>query len=182
MSDTQRELHDHPSGLKTLVIRRRYATGPEDLWDAITDPERLVRWFLPVSGDLHEGGRYSLEGNASGTIVRCDKPREIGLTWESGGGSSDVRLRLVPDGDATVLELEHSPVPTNIVPNAGDMWGLGAGWELGIASLERFVAGEMPDGRAVDRMATASPDELAEFGRMATEISDAWIAVIAAAR
>jgi uncharacterized protein YndB with AHSA1/START domain len=178
MTDILRELRDQPSGLKTLLIRRRYAATADDVWDAITDPDRLVRWFLPVSGDLLEGGRYALEGNASGTIVRCDKPREIALTWEFGGGSSDVTLRLIPEGDATVLELEHSPVPAEIVPNAGDTWGLGAGWELGMSSLESYLAGNAPDGRAVDRMATASPDELARFGRMATEISDAWTAVM----
>jgi uncharacterized protein YndB with AHSA1/START domain len=182
MTDTQRELRDHPSGLKTLLIRRSYRAEPEDVWDAIADPDRLVRWFLPISGDLREGGRYSLEGNASGTIVRCDRPREITLTWEFGGSSSDVTLRLIPEGDATVLELEHSPVPVEMVPNAGDMWGLGAGWELGMTSLESYLAGNAPEGRAIDAMANASPEELAQFGRMATEISAAWSAVIAAER
>lgn len=182
MTDTQRELHDQPSGLKTVVIRRRYATEPEDLWDAITDPDRIVRWFLPLSGDLREGGRFSLEGNASGTIVRCDKPREIGLTWEIGPDSTDVTLRLVPDGDATVLELEHSPVSPELITNVGETWGLGAGWELSMLSLEEFVAGETPEGRAVDRWAAAGPDGMAEFVHMATEISDAWAAVIAGSR
>ena len=67
-----------------LVIRRYYKAGREDVWDAITSPERLVRWFLPISGDLRVGGRYQLEGNAGGEIVRCDRPSEIGLTWEIG--------------------------------------------------------------------------------------------------
>jgi uncharacterized protein YndB with AHSA1/START domain len=182
MTDTQRELHDHTSGLKTVVIRHRYATEPEDLWDAITDPDRLVRWFLPISGDLREGGRFSLEGNASGTIVRCDRPREIVLTWEIGDASTDVWLRLVPEGDATVLELEHSPVQTEIITNVGETWGLGPGWELSLGSLEEYVAGGTPEGRAVDRWAAASPEEMAEFVRMAAEISDAWTAVIARAR
>ncbi|HEY6694728.1 MAG TPA: SRPBCC family protein [Solirubrobacteraceae bacterium] len=177
---TQRSLTDHENGLKTLLIRRTYSAPPDDVWDAITDPERLVRWFLPVSGDLREGGRFSLEGNASGQIVRCDRPRELALTWEFGGGSSHVTVRLLPEGEATVLELEHAPVPAEIVTNAGDMWGLGAGWELGLRSLEGYLAGTAPAGRAVDAMASAPPERLAEYGRMATEISDAWAAVIRA--
>jgi uncharacterized protein YndB with AHSA1/START domain len=181
MSDqTERELRDHESGLNTLLIRRTYDAAPEDVWDALTDPERIVRWFLPVTGDLRPGGRYSLEGNASGEIVRCERPHEIALTWEFGGGSSDVQVRLTPQGDATVLELEHSPVPAEIIPNAGDMWGLGAGWELGLVSLGRFLAGEGPEGRAIDAMAAASPEHLAEVGRLADEISEGWTAVIAA--
>ena len=44
------------------------------MWDACTDPERIGRWFLPVSGDLRLGGRYQLEGNAGGEILRCEPP------------------------------------------------------------------------------------------------------------
>jgi hypothetical protein len=72
VADTRRELRDHESGLKTLLIRRTYDATPEDVWDALTDPERIVRWFLPIKGDLRIGGRFSLEGNAGGEILRCD--------------------------------------------------------------------------------------------------------------
>jgi hypothetical protein len=71
-------------------------------------------------------------------------------------------------------------VPAEIVTNAGDIWGLGARWELGLGSLEGYLAGAAPAGRAVDAMASASPEQLAEYGRMATKISDAWAAVIRA--
>ena len=29
-----------------------YATDADDLWDAVTNGERIPRWFLPISGDL----------------------------------------------------------------------------------------------------------------------------------
>ena len=183
IADTQRELHDHDGGLKTLVIRRVYEASPEDVWDALTDPERLVRWFLPITGDLRVGGRFQLEGNASGTIIRCDKPREIAVTWEFGGGSSNVCLRLTPQGETTVLELEHSPVPPEIIPNAGpEIWGLGAGWEMGMTALGAFLAGEMPEGRAVDSLANATPEQLMAIGQLAERVSEAWTAVINAER
>ena len=51
---------------RTALIRRRYDAPIEDVWDACTDPNRINRWFLPVSGDLRVGGTFSLEGNASG--------------------------------------------------------------------------------------------------------------------
>jgi uncharacterized protein YndB with AHSA1/START domain len=88
VGDTQRELRDHDSGLNMLLIRRTYDATPEDVCDALTDPERLVRWFLPITGDLRVGGRYSLEGNAGGQIMHCDKPREIRVTWEFGGAAA----------------------------------------------------------------------------------------------
>lgn len=41
------------------------------MWDACTDPERIPRWFLPISGDLRLNGRYQLEGNAGGAITEA---------------------------------------------------------------------------------------------------------------
>ena len=41
---------------RRVTLQRRYDTTPEDLWDALTSPERLPRWLLPVSGELKLGG------------------------------------------------------------------------------------------------------------------------------
>jgi uncharacterized protein YndB with AHSA1/START domain len=178
--ETDRELREHASGMSILVVRRSYDASPEEVWDAITDPQRLVRWFLPVTGDLQAGGRFQLEGNASGEIRRCERPSLIGLTWESGGGSSEVQLRLTPAGESTVLELEHGPVPAEMVPNAAPgVWGLGAGWEMGLVALGDYLAGELPEGRAVDWIAAAGPEEMASASASADRISDAWVKVIA---
>ena len=37
---------------KIVIARRTYPTGQADLWDALTNPDRIPRWFLPVSGEL----------------------------------------------------------------------------------------------------------------------------------
>lgn len=125
------------------VAVRSYDTSVEDLWDAITTPERLKRWFLAVEGDLRLGGRYQLIGNAGGSITRCDRPRALDLTWEMMGGMSWVELRLVPRGNGAQLTLEH------IAPKDGPgeehlkTFGPGAvgiGWDLGLLGLERHVA------------------------------------------
>jgi len=74
-------------GRPARVVRasRTYDTTMDDVWDAITNAERIPRWFLPVSGDLRLGGRYQLRGNASGEITGCNPPRYLSLTWEFGG-------------------------------------------------------------------------------------------------
>jgi uncharacterized protein YndB with AHSA1/START domain len=82
------------------VAVRSYDTTPDDLWEAITTPVRLARWFLPVEGDLRLGGRYQLQGNAGGTITRCDPPEAFDVTWEFGGATSWVAVRLTPDAPA----------------------------------------------------------------------------------
>src|SRR3569833_1496722 len=74
-----------PAGeARTVVLRRTYDADIEDLWDAITDPERIPRWFLPVTGDLKLGGRYQLQGNAGGEILTCERPKLLRVTWAYG--------------------------------------------------------------------------------------------------
>jgi uncharacterized protein YndB with AHSA1/START domain len=51
------------------------------VWDACTDPDRLNRGFLDVTGDLRLGGSYQLEGNAHGEILRCSPPRLLAVSW-----------------------------------------------------------------------------------------------------
>ncbi len=62
---------------RTVVLRRRYEASVDDVWDALTSPERISRWFLPVSGDYRIGGRFQFEGNAGGEILACDRPHRL---------------------------------------------------------------------------------------------------------
>ena len=76
---------DLPAGAARVVtIERTYPADVEDVWDAVTDPERIPRWFLPVTGDLRVGGTYQVEGNAGGEIRACEAPRLLRLTWVMG--------------------------------------------------------------------------------------------------
>jgi uncharacterized protein YndB with AHSA1/START domain len=125
------------------VAIRVYATTVEDLWEAITTPERLARWFLAVEGDLKLGGRYQLKGNAGGTITRCDPPEALDLTWEFGGGTSWVNLRLTPDGQQARLTLEHIAHKDGIGKEHLKKYGPGAtgvGWDLGLHGLKQHLA------------------------------------------
>src|SRR5262245_64831752 len=85
---------------KIAVARRTYPTDQDDLWDALTNSERIPRWFMGVTGDLRVGGRYQLERNAGGVIERCEKPDLLAVTWEYGGDVSWVTVTLTsaPDG------------------------------------------------------------------------------------
>jgi uncharacterized protein YndB with AHSA1/START domain len=120
---------------RIAVARRTYRTDRADLWDALTNAERIPRWFLPVSGDLEPGGRYQLEGNAGGVVERCDEPESFAITWEYGQMTSWVVVTLTPAGDGTTLELAHE---AHVDP---DMWGqfgpgaVGVGWDLALIGL-----------------------------------------------
>jgi uncharacterized protein YndB with AHSA1/START domain len=60
---------------RAVTLARAYDTTIDDLWDAVTNRERLPRWFLPVSGDLKLGGRYQFEGSWRATRGREPKSR-----------------------------------------------------------------------------------------------------------
>jgi uncharacterized protein YndB with AHSA1/START domain len=126
---------------RVLTTSQSYDATLDELWDACTSAERIPRWFLPVSGDLRVGGRYQLEGNASGTIERCDPPRSFAATWEYGGEVTWIEVRLEPEGDArTRFTLEH-------VAHVDDSrWleygpgAVGVGWDLALMGLGLHLA------------------------------------------
>jgi peptidoglycan hydrolase CwlO-like protein len=38
-------------------VYRSYDAEIEELWDAVTNAERIPRWFAPITGELKLGGR-----------------------------------------------------------------------------------------------------------------------------
>ncbi len=131
---------------KVLTISQSYDTTIEDLWDACTNPERIPRWFLPISGDLRAGGSYQFEGNAGGKIERCDAPHGFSATWEYGGQVSWIEVRLIPESaERTRFEMDH-------IAHVDERWGefgpgaVGIGWDSGLLGLATHLAtGESMD-------------------------------------
>jgi uncharacterized protein YndB with AHSA1/START domain len=155
---------------RTVTIARVYDTTPEDLWDACTNPERLPRWFLPVSGDLRVGGRYAVQGNASGTIERCEPPHSLDATWEFGGKTSWIELRLTPEPEGrTRFALAH------IADADDELWAqfgpgaVGVGWDGAVLGLALYLGtgAAMPDRDAME--AWQASDEGRRFFTLASE-------------
>jgi uncharacterized protein YndB with AHSA1/START domain len=123
---------------KAVIASRIYDADAADLWDALTDRERIRRWFAPVSGELKLGGRFQVENNAGGTISECEPERKFAATWEFAGAVSWITVTLTPETEGTRLELEHvahiSPHWEQFGPGA-----VGVGWELGFLGLARHL-------------------------------------------
>ncbi len=119
-----------------------FDTTSDDLWDAVTNAERIPHWFLPISGDLKLGGRYQLEGHAGGEITRCDPPEAFDITWKCGANVSWVHVRLAADGDGTRLTLEHIMLKDEASEEHWRKYGPGAtgvGWDLGLVGLALHI-------------------------------------------
>lgn len=161
---------------RTTAATRIYRTDRHDLWDAVTNGERIPRWFLPITGTLEVGGRYQLEGNASGTIETCEPPSSFSVTWEFSGSTSWLTVTLTPVDDGTELELAHeSPA----YPTFWNQYGPGAaglGWDLGLLALSWHA--EDGDEFGPDREAafTASPEGAAFLGAAGRLWGDAAVA------
>jgi uncharacterized protein YndB with AHSA1/START domain len=161
---------------KIAVARRAYQASQADLWDALTNAERIPRWFLPVSGDLRVGGRYQLAGNAGGVVEQCKEPESFAITWEYGGMMSWLEVTLTPDGEHTTLELTYE---AHVDPEFWGQYGPGAtgvGWDLTLLGLERHLeTGAQVDPRTALSFPT-SPDGVAFVQTAATGWAEAAVA------
>ncbi|MGN9809124.1 SRPBCC family protein [Micromonospora sp. BQ11] len=157
---------------RVMTISQTYDAPLEDVWDACTNPDRIPRWFLPVSGDLRLHGRYQLEGNAGGTIERCDPPKSFAATWEMGGEVSWIEVTLVPvDDGRTRFQLEHI---ATVAQEFWDLYGPGAvgvGWDLGLLGLASHLAA---DGSGVTPEQSAAWAASPEGKDYVTRSSEAW--------
>jgi uncharacterized protein YndB with AHSA1/START domain len=182
IDDTERAIGARtiPAGeARTAVMRRRYDAAIEDVWAAVTEPERIARWFVAVKGDLRVGGTFHIDGNASGEIVRCQPPRHLALTWAYGDRPVDeVDVRLTPDGAGPLLELQHATALTAVDMDGqlvSVLWGLGLGWEPALDfALPAYLRGELPDAPASDYELT--PEDTARV----EAIGRAWAALVEA--
>ena len=145
-----REIQDRTrdgQSVRGVVATRSYRTDCGDLWNALTDPERLPRWFLPVTGELKLGGRYQCEGNAGGSILKCVRPEELEITWEFGGQVSWVRVSLAQEGGGTKLTLEHLIPREEAAEEHWKQYGPGAvgvGWDLSFLGLALYLDSGQP--------------------------------------
>jgi uncharacterized protein YndB with AHSA1/START domain len=156
---------------RSVLLRRAFPAPVEDVWDACTTAERIGRWLMPVSGELRLGGRYQLQGNAGGEILRCEPPRLLRVTWGMGDGpASEVEVRLSPgDGAETVLELEHTAAVDPAMWARYGPGAVGVGWDLALLGLFLYLS--TGQHRPEDLGAWGASPQAREF---ITRSSQAW--------
>ena len=161
---------------KSVVLRRTFAASVTEAWAACTDKVQLAKWFSEVEGDFEQGGSFQVKDNAAGEVLQCEAPITLKATWALGPGmTTELELRLTPDGENAILELEHS-TPAVILDEMvaeygpGGTIGVAVGWDLTLQMLGKYLSGE-----AFDPVAWESTDEAKEYAKCASE---AWGEVV----
>ncbi|WP_152365188.1 SRPBCC domain-containing protein [Microlunatus speluncae] len=137
------------------TFRHRYRTTIDDLWAALTTPDRIGRWLGPVAERSADGSTYLInigsgESLAPARIVirHCAEPTELIVDWEWQGQPAarvSATLRSI-DHDQVELTLRHGGVSSESL-----VVGYGGGWEwcllaLGVeAGAESWTAEQLDD-------------------------------------
>ena len=171
---TVRNFEKDGKAASTVTLTRLYDTSVDDLWDALTNAQRIPRWFLPIEGDLKLGGKYQLKGNAGGTITACNPPRQFAATWEFGGGITWIEVTVAADRGKARMTLAH----TAIIEAHWNQFGPGAvgvGWDLGLRGLGLYIESGAPVDPATAVTFPASPEGAQFIRRAAAGWADAAV-------
>ncbi len=126
-----------PDGRLRLEFRRSWPDGPDDVWAALTEPDRLARWFGTYEGERAPGARGTLtmthEAEPVGepvVIAECDPPRRLVVEWTE---QQDwrVELALVVESGRTTLHF------VQVFAAGTDVTDFAMGWHW---YLDRFDA------------------------------------------
>lgn len=158
-------LSPESGGRTKLRMERRLAHPPQRVWDAITQPAHLARWFpSEVSVDLRPGGEigFHFPGDPgpgpgmTGKVTDADEPRLFAFTW----GEDHLSWEITPDGEGgSRLSLVHT---------FGDRFGaasFASGWQICVTALGQLLAGGPVDVER-DTGGTLHEAYLARFGEL----------------
>jgi uncharacterized protein YndB with AHSA1/START domain len=129
-------------GKGVVRMQDRFDTDIEDLWSAITEPDRLARWYAEVKGDLRVGGEfhahvYASDWEGMSRIEVCEPPRRLVLVGRDDAApySTVKEVTLTADGDQTILVMENRGMPLEYLT------GYGAGEQVHMEDLAAYLAG-----------------------------------------
>ena len=104
----------------------RVEASPEEVWEALTDPDRLSEWLAPdVELDPTEGGEIAVrdgEDERTGTVETVEELERLTFTWtRPGEGESFVEFTIEPLPAGTRVRVVETPIGPTAMAFGG--WG-----------------------------------------------------------
>jgi len=132
--------------VSAVRLERDLDSIPEEVWRALTEPERTREWFARTKIDPKDGGEVEIDfsdepegGIVRGVIRIYDPPHTLEYDWsEEGSNRSIVRFELEPSDSGTKLILTHRLLTEEEVPS------FAAGWHSHLESLVLLMQGTKP--------------------------------------
>ena len=137
---------DEPDGGRRLEFRRTWPDDVDDVWAALTAPDRTQRWIGRYDGERRGGATGSLtrafeDGTPSErlTIAECAAPHRLVLEWpDVAGRRAEVDLAAQRGGTTLILVLRAA--------GAEGLPDVATGWHWYLDRLDAEISGTEPPG------------------------------------
>jgi len=136
-----------------IHFERLFGRPVPEVWDALTNPERLAEWLAGANIDHTEGGRVEIRfatpaGHVvTGVVIRIETPKVLEYSWTSRGEPAGlVKWQLIPVGEQCIVLLTHSS--QGPFEEAADML---ASWHVHLEMLANAIAGSPSGAFRADR-------------------------------
>ncbi len=126
-----------PAQRESIAFQVDLRHPPEKVWRALTEPELMAEWLLPVIGfDLRPGAAFTLkapqaypgwDGTVNCEIVEIEPHRKLSYTWSVPFLDTVVTFTLTPTTSGTRLSLVQSGFKPHQKQNFG---GARYGWKM----------------------------------------------------
>ena len=135
-----------PSQTDSITFEFELQHAPEKVWRALTDPELLAEWLLPVVGlKLETGAEFTFktqaypgwDGTVNCRLVEIEAHRKLSYTWTVPFLDTVVTFTLTPTPAGTRLTLVHSGFKPHQKQNFG---GARYGWKMMGEKLVELLA------------------------------------------
>ena len=135
---------EEPDGRWRLEFRRTWPDDADDVWAALTDPDRTGRWIGTYDGERRNGatGSFTMTSEDGApseplTIIECIEPHRLVLDLANGWR---VELDLVAQrGGTTLIFVQRLDDPAAVQDVA-------TGWHWYLDRLDAEVSGTEPPG------------------------------------
>lgn len=145
----------------SVIIRRLVRGSPEQVFQAWTEPEQVMKWWGPAQVscpdcqiDLRVGGAYKIgnllpDGSVIwiiGKFLRVKRPNLLSYSWRSGlesefdeAAPERVTVRFVQRGEKTEVIVEHRHIPDEQTQRNHTQ-----GWTGCLDGMEEFASSASP--------------------------------------